>query len=805
MVGIGLADWLALWHSYRIPLLLACFAGLIVVRTLLHVRHSRDPYPWSNPSASPTLPSAFREKISGPTTTAIPRLELSEKGKESTAEKEPLLTKAHPQQPRRRTSPKRVTGQKHVRPSVDRNGSLGADRLDVRVLVFFSSLTGTTQKSAEDFHRDLSESLHALGTASTTFSSQLRDISDIDYDDYFTSPPKPSSVEDNTRFFYLILLPSYNIDTMTNTFLEHLRETHHDFRIDTAPLSALLGYSVFGFGDKEGWPIEEEGFCSQAREVDRWMAKLTGRRRAFPLGMGDVKSDSAERLAEWRAGVEEAMRDISAGGGLGEGVTGSGDPLESDEEQEEEDDHNGSQSAAPRQRRRSRTSKINDLEDIGGIARKSLQDNNSPTDPNSLAIDFTTPASSTRPSAPPALPKEMVPKSSPTYTALTKQGYTIVGSHSGVKICRWTKSALRGRGSCYKFSFYGIQSHCCMETTPALSCSNKCVFCWRHGTNPVGTTWRWQVDDPDLIFRGAKAGHYQKIKMLKGVPGVRADRFAEAMRIRHCALSLVGEPIFYPHINRLLALLHTERISSFLVCNAQHPDQLAALHRVTQLYVSIDAADKESLRRIDRPLHRDYWERFQRCLDILREKRHRHRTVFRLTLVKGFNVDGATTVSNYADLIARALPCFVEIKGVTYCGTSTSAAAGLTMQNVPFYDEIRTFVTSLNDNLLSRGLDYGIAAEHAHSCCALIASGRFRNKQTGRWHTLIDYGRFFELLEEGRDEFGPEDYVGEETPEWAAWGRGGFDPRDVRVRRKGKAARALREGEKNGVEGEVAS
>ena len=59
-----------------------------------------------------------------------------------------------------------------------------------------------------------------------------------------------------------------------------------------------------------------------------------------------------------------------------------------------------------------------------------------------------------------------------------------VGSHSGVKLCRWTKSMLRGRGGCYKHSFYGIESHRCMETTPSLACANKCVFCWRHHTNP---------------------------------------------------------------------------------------------------------------------------------------------------------------------------------------------------------------------------------------------------------------------------------------------------------------------------------
>lgn len=62
---------------------------------------------------------------------------------------------------------------------------------------------------------------------------------------------------------------------------------------------------------------------------------------------------------------------------------------------------------------------------------------------------------------------------------LSLLGYRIVGSHSGVKLCRWTKSMLRGRGGCYKHTFYGIESHRCMETTPSLACANKCVFCWR--------------------------------------------------------------------------------------------------------------------------------------------------------------------------------------------------------------------------------------------------------------------------------------------------------------------------------------
>jgi tRNA wybutosine-synthesizing protein 1 len=670
--------------------------------------------------------------------------------------------------PRPRLAARRVRGSKTGRPLESPGSSepkAGVLPYRIQPLVFFSSLTGNTETCARKLVTDLAASLNQAGTASFA-EPTLHDLSYVDYDDFFITPP---TSEGDTRYVYLLLLPTYNIDTILNNFLAHLQETHHDFRIDTAPLSGLLGYSVFGFGDREGWPTEEEGFCSQAKDVDKWLAKLTGGKRAFPLGMGDTKSDAQQRLDEWRQGVEEVLRTIRSTGNLGEGVLGSGDAIESDNEDDELDEHTSTKSAEPGQpRRKARTTpKPSILEDLEDLGRKAP-----------IPIDFTV----ERPSPTTSLAaKPMVPTTSPTYTALTKQGYTIIGSHSGVKICRWTKSALRGRGSCYKHSFYGIASHLCMETTPSLSCSNKCVFCWRHGTNPVGTTWRWQIDPPDMILEGAMAAHYQKIKMMRGVPGVRAERFQEAMRIRHCALSLVGEPIFYPHINEFVDLLHKQHISSFLVCNAQHPDQLAALKPVTQLYVSIDASNRDSLRKIDRPLHRDFWERFLRCLDILRERRFSMRTVFRLTLVKGFNIDDE--VEGYADLVARGLPCFVEVKGVTYCGTSSSSSAGLTMQNVPFYTEVVAFVTALDKALEKRGLQYGIAAEHAHSCCVLLASKRFFIE--GKWHTLIDYDAFFKCLERG-EEFRPEDYTGEPTPEWACWGRGGFDPTDQRVDRKGR-------------------
>ena len=41
---------------------------------------------------------------------------------------------------------------------------------------------------------------------------------------------------------------------------------------------------------------------------------------------------------------------------------------------------------------------------------------------------------------------------------------------------------------------------------------------------------------------------------------------------------------------------------------------------VTQLYVSVDASTKDSLKKIDRPLFRDFWPRFLDSLKALSEK-----------------------------------------------------------------------------------------------------------------------------------------------------------------------------------------
>lgn len=92
------------------------------------------------------------------------------------------------------------------------------------------------------------------------------------------------------------------------------------------------------------------------------------------------------------------------------------------------------------------------------------------------------------------------------------------------------------------------------------------------------------------------------INEMRGVPGVQTERLTEAFTVKHCALSLVGEPIMYPRINEMLAELHKRDISSFMVTNAQFPEHIKSLDPVTQLYVSVDASTRDSLKAIDRPL-----------------------------------------------------------------------------------------------------------------------------------------------------------------------------------------------------------
>ncbi|KAK8790556.1 hypothetical protein WA171_002078 [Blastocystis sp. BT1] len=356
---------------------------------------------------------------------------------------------------------------------------------------------------------------------------------------------------------------------------------------------------------------------------------------------------------------------------------------------------------------------------------------------------------------------------------LTKQGYAVVGSHSAVKLCRWSKTHLRGNGACYKHTFYGLNSASCMEATPSLACANRCLFCWRHHSNPTGRSWRWKVDSPEMVYEGMVSNQRRLIRQFAGCEGVKSERVDEALALKHCALSLVGEPIMYPHIDQFIDLLHSHGTSSFLVTNAQFPEEIRRVPPVTQFYISLDGSTKEGLKKLDRPLFRDYWERFNSCVEAVHDRKER--TVLRLTLVKGYNMEDVEGVSKF---VKASCPSFVELKGMTFSGQGCM----LTMANCPWYSEVVDYAQKLNA-LLD---DYEISCEHEHSCSVLLTHKKFF--YNGVWHTWIDFDKFQELYAKWKKDGTPFDALDYsiETPAWAVYGstEQGFDPNDVRKKKK---------------------
>lgn len=258
-----------------------------------------------------------------------------------------------------------------------------------------------------------------------------------------------------------------------------------------------LRYAVCGLGDS----AYGDEFNVAAQQIDKWLGQL-GATRIYPLGACDKNNDQKAQFDDWSRQFVTELQDKQS-------LEFAPAHVEYDSDAEEDTNDTAALGSED---------EMLDVEDIGKMATKLKQAKlNREQEEQEFAVSqakakrtIGTDAAVKRTQE----PREMV--SPMLHKNLTKQGYKIVGSHSGVKICRWTKSALRGRGFCYKHSFYGIQSHLCMETTPSLACANKCVFCWRHHTNPVGTTWRWKVDDPKFILDGAMENHYKMIKQLKG-------------------------------------------------------------------------------------------------------------------------------------------------------------------------------------------------------------------------------------------------------------------------------------------------
>lgn len=331
-----------------------------------------------------------------------------------------------------------------------------------------------------------------------------------------------------------------------------------------------------------------------------------------------------------------------------------------------------------------------------------------------------------------AQPKEIGEKSQisqPYQGELEHQQYRFVGNHSAVKVCGWTKNMLRGEGGCYKFKFYGIRSHQCMQMTTNLSCANRCSFCWRGTKAPVAKEWDWAIDDPAFIVKESLAAHHTLLAGFGGNEKVSKQAFEQSKHVGHVALSLTGEPIAYPKINELCETFHRQRVSTFIVTNAQYPEAIKNLKTITQLYLSLDAPDQKILKELDIPLFPDYWERYIQSIDTVAKKKYRKAA--RLTVVKGIN---DVQHEKYAELIKRGGFDFVEVKGYMHVGESRER---LERTHMPDFDYVKEFGLRVLEFLSD---DYEFASEHKPSDVILLAKKKFHGK------TWIDFEKFFELM-----------------------------------------------------------
>ena len=262
-------------------------------------------------------------------------------------------------------------------------------------------------------------------------------------------------------------------------------------------------------------------------------------------------------------------------------------------------------------------------------------------------------------------------------------------NHTACQTCGWTKNALKGEGKCYKYVFYGIESHRCVQMTPVVTCNERCVFCWR---DHEGHAWEVDAewDDPSAVVDASIELQRKLLNGYKGNDDVPPERFDEAMKPRHVAISLDGEPTLYPCLPELIEEFHDRGLTTFLVSNGTNPDVIAECEP-TQTYISVDAPDRGTFDRVVRALDDDAWDSLMETLDVISEKDGR--TVVRTTLIDGWNMDDA---EDYARIFERASPDFIELKAYMHVGHSRER---LDRDAMPEHEDVLEFTEEVQSHL----------------------------------------------------------------------------------------------------------
>jgi tRNA wybutosine-synthesizing protein 1 len=234
------------------------------------------------------------------------------------------------------------------------------------------------------------------------------------------------------------------------------------------------------------------------------------------------------------------------------------------------------------------------------------------------------------------------------------------------------------------------------------------------------------VDEPDVIVEHLMA---ERKKLINGFYGHEKNdkkKLDESLFPVHYAISLSGEPTMYPKLPQLIKYLRRlpATKSIFLVTNGQEPEMLQRLadedSLPTQLYLSTNASNKRMFYLVNRPRHRDAWERWWKSLRFLSTANTR--TVLRMTLIRQYN-DATKFIDEFAEMIQQGNPHFIELKSYMHIGMSTQR---LEAENMLEMKEIRSF----SEQMCFKLHDYSVMDESEISRIVVLQNLR---RYTDRW------------------------------------------------------------------------
>ncbi len=213
-------------------------------------------------------------------------------------------------------------------------------------------------------------------------------------------------------------------------------------------------------------------------------------------------------------------------------------------------------------------------------------------------------------------------------------------------------------------------------------------------------------DEAEAIVDGCLTEHAILLSGYGGATTTNLQKLEEAKKPKHAAISLIGEPTLYPHLPELIKTFHKRGMTTFVVTNGTRPEMVARISP-TQLYISLDALDKETYMEVCNPVG-DTWDNINESLELMRTKDTR--TVIRVTLVDGLNIKSP---EKYAKLIEKAEPDYVEVKAYMHLGFSRQR---LPRSAMPSHDIVHSFAERLADEL-----GYEIADEAEISRVVLLS------------------------------------------------------------------------------------